>query len=72
MDTSTAAGRLMLNLLASVSQWEREAIGERTSFVLTHRRKGGKVYGPVPFGYRREGESLVAIPEELWAEIEAV
>jgi site-specific DNA recombinase len=28
LDTSTASGRLMLNLLASVSQWEREAIAE--------------------------------------------
>lgn len=36
LDTSTASGRLMLNLLASVSQWEREAIAERTSFALAH------------------------------------
>ena len=30
LDTGTAAGRLVLNVMASVSQWEREAIGERT------------------------------------------
>jgi len=30
IDTRSAAGRLVLNVLASVSQWEREAIGERT------------------------------------------
>jgi site-specific DNA recombinase len=29
IDTRSAAGRLVLNVLASVSQWEREAIGER-------------------------------------------
>src|SRR5216684_2636542 len=28
IDTRSAAGRLVLNVLASVSQWEREAIGE--------------------------------------------
>jgi site-specific DNA recombinase len=30
LDTGTAAGRLTLNIMVSVSQWEREAIGERT------------------------------------------
>jgi site-specific DNA recombinase len=58
LDTSTASGRLMLNLLASVSQWEREAIAERTSFALAHKRRNGSVYGPVPFGYRRIGAKL--------------
>ncbi|TPV94092.1 MAG: recombinase family protein, partial [Myxococcales bacterium FL481] len=31
IDTRTASGRLVLNVLVSVSQWEREAIAERTS-----------------------------------------
>jgi hypothetical protein len=31
IDTRSAAGRLVLNVLASVSQWEREAIGERVT-----------------------------------------
>jgi DNA invertase Pin-like site-specific DNA recombinase len=30
IDTRTAAGRLVLNVLMSVAQWERETIGERT------------------------------------------
>src|ERR1039457_2781356 len=30
LDTRSAAGRLVLNIMVSVSQWEREAIGERT------------------------------------------
>ena len=59
LDGTTASGRLMMNLLASVSQWEREAIGERTSFALRHLRRTGRVYGPVPFGYQREGDRLV-------------
>ena len=67
LDTSTASGRLMLNLLASVSQWEREAIGERTSFALAHKRTQGLVYGPIPFGYCRDGDKLVGVPTELAA-----
>lgn len=37
IDTRSAAGRLVLNVLASVSQWEREAIGERTAAVKIGR-----------------------------------
>lgn len=65
LDTSTASGRLMLNLLASVSQWEREAIAERTSFALAHKRRSGDVYGPVPFGFKREGSKLVRDNEQF-------
>ena len=30
LDTASAAGRLVITIMAAVSQWEREAIGERT------------------------------------------
>ncbi len=67
LDSSTAAGRLVLNLLASVSQWEREAVGERTSFALAHKRRNRLAYSKVPFGFRRQADSLLEVPEELWA-----
>ena len=38
LDTGTAAGRLVLNIMTAVSQWEREAIGERTRDAMQHRR----------------------------------
>jgi site-specific DNA recombinase len=44
LDATTATGRLMMNLLASVSQWEREVIGERTSDALQHLKAQGKRY----------------------------
>lgn len=49
IDTRTAAGRLVLNVLGSVAQWERETIGERTSLYA-------------PYGYRLadDGKTLVA------------
>lgn len=64
LDTSSAAGRLMLNLLASVSQWERETIGERTATVLASRRSKRKVYAHAAFGWRREGKELIPEPNE--------
>jgi len=38
IDTTTAAGRLVFNVMGSGSQWEREAIGERTAEALTSKR----------------------------------
>ncbi len=37
IDTRSAAGRLVLNILASVAPWEREATGERTSVAPQHK-----------------------------------
>lgn len=51
LDTSTAAGRLVLNVLASVGQWEREAIAERTRAALRSKRERGERAGALPFGY---------------------
>ncbi len=52
LDATTAAGRLMLNILTSVSQWEREAIGERTRTALRHLKSQNKRYsGEAPYGY---------------------
>jgi len=51
IDTRTAAGRLVLNVLMSVAQWERETIGERTSAALQYKRSCGELVGAVPFGY---------------------
>jgi site-specific DNA recombinase len=45
LDATTATGRLMMNLLASVSQWEREVIGERTKDALQELKSQGKKLG---------------------------
>lgn len=41
IDTGTAAGRFMLNMLVSAGQYERELIGERTSNALKGMRRRG-------------------------------
>ena len=59
LDTGSAAGRLVVNMLGVVAQWEREAIGERTAASLTHKRHQRTAYGPTPFGCVRQGNALV-------------
>jgi site-specific DNA recombinase len=44
IDTTTAAGELMLNVLISVSQWERKVISERTTEAMQYLKKSGKAY----------------------------
>jgi len=58
LDTGTAAGRLVLNIMVSVSQWEREAIGERTRDAMHHKRANGERVGTVPFGYHMAADGL--------------
>lgn len=61
IDTRSAGGRLVLNVLASVSQWEREAVGERTSAALAHKAaKGGQIGHDAPYGWAYRGGQLVA------------
>jgi site-specific DNA recombinase len=59
LDTGSAIGRLLLNIMVSVSQWEREAIGERTRDVMRHKRAKGERVGTLPFGWQLEQRLLV-------------
>ncbi|MFW0168776.1 recombinase family protein [Rothia sp. P4278] len=48
LDTSTPQGRLVLSVLASLAQWERELLVERTKDGLAHARAQGRVGGRKP------------------------
>lgn len=42
LDTSSAAGRLMVHVLGAIAQWERETIAERTAQALRVKRARGE------------------------------
>src|SRR6266853_1870156 len=63
LDTGSAAGRLVLNIMAAVSQWEREAIGERTRDALGHKRSQGERVGNIAFGSRLAGDGQHLEPD---------
>jgi DNA invertase Pin-like site-specific DNA recombinase len=63
IDTRTEAGRLVLNVLGSVAQWERETIGERTAEAMAHKREQGErtsLHAPYGFQIAADGKTLVA------------
>jgi site-specific DNA recombinase len=57
IDTRSASGVLVLNVLMSVAQWERQAIGERTKAVLEHLKSEGVRLGGEALGWRHTEET---------------
>jgi site-specific DNA recombinase len=67
VDTRTASGRMVLNMLMTIAQWERETICERTRDAMAYKRARSQWLGQTPFGFDlvAEGKTLVANPREL-------
>ena len=64
IDTKTPMGRFFLSVLTALSALEREQLGERTSEVLQFKKRTGRVYSPIPFGFDRCGNNLKINPSE--------
>jgi DNA invertase Pin-like site-specific DNA recombinase len=71
IDTRSASGKLILNVLTSVAQWEREAISDRTKEAMQHLKAQGAYLGAAPYGWKYIDEldahgrrKLVENPEE--------
>jgi DNA invertase Pin-like site-specific DNA recombinase len=66
IDTRTAAGRLVLNVLMSVAAWERETTGERTREALRFKIRNGERVGKIRFGFdlAADGRTLVENADE--------
>src|SRR5947208_164321 len=59
IDLSTPQGRAMAQVTFVFAELERALIAQRTSDALSELRSRGKAYGPTPFGFRRDGDSLI-------------
>jgi site-specific DNA recombinase len=71
LDTASACGRMFVNLLGLMAQWERERIGENTATALSHKRQRRTAYGVTPFGFKRVEDALIPEPREQAALDEA-
>lgn len=53
LDTSSASGKMVVQMIGVIAEWERDTIAERTRDALNVKRsRGEKLGGLVPFGYR--------------------
>lgn len=53
LDTSSATGRMLVNILGTVNQWQREIIGENTRETLQTMVSQGAKLGGAPYGWRK-------------------
>jgi site-specific DNA recombinase len=74
IDTTTAAGKMMFQMLAVLSEFERNLTAERTSGALQHKKSTGQKYtNQTPYGFEAIEGRLVQVPQEadVVAEIQA-
>jgi site-specific DNA recombinase len=67
IDTRSAGGRMVLNVMMTMAQWERETIVERTVAAMSFKRsKGERISGRLPFGsdLAPDGRTLLDNPAE--------
>lgn len=48
LDTSKPADKVVVNVMVSLAEWERELLVERTREGVAHARAQGRVAGPKP------------------------
>lgn len=63
IDPSTTSGRLMLNMLATLAEYERELITERVNAGITAARQSGTRFGRPPVDPNVVAEKLTAATE---------
>ena len=50
LDTTTAAGKMMFQMLAVLAEFERNLVSERTSMALQHKKSKSERVGQIPYG----------------------
>ena len=68
-DTTTPAGRMIMNVLGVFAQFEREIIRERTIIGVRGAIEQGHYGGPIPFGYKKDKDTKHYLIDEETAPI---
>ena len=61
IDTTTAAGKMLLTMLAAFAQFERDLTAERTTAALAHKKALGQRVGTVPFGWDLSADGITLV-----------
>jgi len=65
VDTSTAAGKVMLQVMGSLAEFESSMLTERVNHGMDHRRSEGKPFGHPPLGYRLNSDKTSFEPDRV-------
>lgn len=63
IDTTSAAGKMMVTMLLGFAQMERDLASERTAAALAHKRSKGERVGNVPYGYHLAADGVHLEPD---------
>jgi DNA invertase Pin-like site-specific DNA recombinase len=65
IDTTSAAGRFMLVVLAGAAEMERNLTRERTRSAMAVKRANGQRIGRIPYGFDLAADSMTLVPNEF-------
>jgi len=66
INTTTASGKMIFEMLAVLAQFERNLVGERTATVLRNKKTNGQVYtNKTPYGFIRVNDRLEQVKQEV-------
>ena len=68
LDTSSAAGRMVFRMLATLAEFERDLCAERTTAALAHKKSKGERVGNVLYGYTLADDGVKLIPDDVQQE----
>lgn len=63
IETASASGKLMFHIISAFAEFERNIIGERTTFGMQRKSKEGGFVNKPPFGYKMIDKNLEFDPE---------
>lgn len=65
IDTTTAAGKMMFQMLAVLAEFERNLVAERTTTALQHKKSNNQKYcNQTPYGFQAIEGRLVEVEKE--------
>ncbi|MCH8881021.1 MAG: recombinase family protein, partial [Planctomycetes bacterium] len=64
IDTTSAAGRFMLVILAGAAEMERNLVRERTKAAMGVKRANGERVGTLPYGFTLAADGTTLIPND--------
>jgi len=63
-DTSTPMGKMLLQMLGSIAEFERNTIIDNVKMGMNERFKQGHSKGSIPYGYKYENKKAIIVPEQ--------
>jgi site-specific DNA recombinase len=64
LDTTTAAGKMMFQMLAVLGEFERNLVSERTTMALQHKKSKGERVGQIPYGSSLADDGVMLVNDD--------